>query len=220
MNFLSHHFVARRVAPNQPALFYAGNILPDLVGMSGEGSLKSKQVDGQVGPLADGVRLHLVCDKAFHSDAAFVMLCQQTGELFRAAAFEIAPKRVFFLAHVAVELALDAILIRRQLGIEHDLDAHVIASQSEIIPELTLWLDNKPLLELQRVIDGFIAHPFTHEYATAAGLAYRLDRVAQRATLSAFDPRDKSTLTEVLEQTIALAMPEADALLSRVGNAT
>ncbi|WP_394793367.1 hypothetical protein [Armatimonas sp.] len=98
MNFLSHHALACQLSPDEPPLFYAGNLLPDWLGISREGGVKKQHLVGKTGALADGARLHLAADQRFHADPVFAALCETAKTLLR----PLPLNRVFFFAHVAV----------------------------------------------------------------------------------------------------------------------
>lgn len=176
MNFLSHHALALQLAPDQPPLFYAGNLLPDWLGISREGALKKHHVEGKRGALADGIRLHLAADQRFHSDPVFAALCDEAKRVFQ----PLPLKRAFFFAHVAVELAMDAQLLRANSAHADDLFARLTLCLPEIAPEAARLLEREALPELAGVAERFVANRWVLAYETDAWMARRLMQLGGR----------------------------------------
>lgn len=217
MNFLSHHAVARTVAGQEPPLFYAGNLLPDFIGISGEGSLRQRHVEGKTGALADGVRLHLATDTRFHSDPAFVALCSEASALLKAAPFGLPLRRVFFYAHVAVELALDAHLLRQDPELAEDLFSHLRAVQPTLIPAALPLLGVPELPRLEHLLTEFVRERWILAYAEEAGCARRLAGLGRRIGHELPPPADLTVLAQVFGQLRAPVAQEVGGLLQRAG---
>jgi acyl carrier protein phosphodiesterase len=211
VNFLSHHALARQLAPDEPPLFYAGNLVPDWLGISQEGSLKKRHVEGKTGPLAEGARLHLAADQRFHADPVFVALCDEAKLLFA----PVPLRRVFFFAHVAVELAMDAHLLRSDPTHAEDLFQKLTLCLPEIAPQTALLLERESLPELAGVAERFVQNRWIVAYETDAGLARRLMQVGQRVGIAALDPDSSQKLTEIFTQLYKIVAPETQGLISR-----
>ncbi len=196
MNYLAHHFLARRLRPTGSTDFCTGNLLPDLLAAGGDPRLRT--VGESVGDMADGVRLHLAADKAFHSGAAFADAQKTANGLLLSAPWETAPRRRFFVAHVFVELALDARLLARFPDLPTDLYAALSESLAGDLVAQAQTLLGKPAPHLQGTATRFIEHGFLYDYATPEGLAESLTRVCHRAGVPNFDsPTDRETLARV-----------------------
>lgn len=211
MNFLSHHALARALAPDNPPLFYAGNLLPDWLGISQEGALKKHHLEGKDGALADGARLHLLADQHFHRDPVFEALCEQAKELLR----PLPLTRVFFFAHVAVELAMDAHLLRTDPAHADDLFARLALCQPEIAPEAARLLERNALPELAGVTERFVQHRWVLAYETDSGLARRLMQLGRRVGIPTLESDDQARLVEVFGRLCATVAPETLGLISR-----
>ncbi len=211
MNFLSHHAVARAVAPEAPPLLFAGNLVPDWIGISGEGALKKHHVEGKLGALADGVRLHLAADQRFHTDPVFVALCEEAKVLLR----PVPLKRVFFFAHVAVELSMDAHLLRSDPTHADDLFAKLELCLPEIAPETALLLERDALPELAGVAERFVQNRWIMAYATDVGLARRLGQLGQRIGVDGLTPDDQLRLADAFSALYNDVAPETHGLISR-----
>lgn len=217
MNYLSHQFVARTVRPepDAPALFFAGNLLPDLLAVSGDARVRD--VSGYYGVLAEGVALHLRTDRQFHGLAAFHAVQESANQLLLSAPWETPPRRRFFLAHVMTELALDAELLRQDPGLPGDLYGTLSEALQAGLVEETERLVRRPVPNLGRSIERFLGSRFLYEYATADGLASALARVSARAGVPNFaDPRDVATLSRVFGDFSTLLAPRTEELLHPV----
>lgn len=104
MNYFGHAAVATRLhaAPAPPVAL--GAMLPDFLSMCGA---RPERVDDQ--GLAEGVALHHATDAAFHALASFSGLVRDLGDRLTAAGVSRGPMRG--VAHVAVELFLDGVLV-------------------------------------------------------------------------------------------------------------
>ena len=211
MNFLSHHALARQIAPDEPPLFYAGNLVPDWLGISQEGSLKKRNVEGKTGPLADGARLHLAADQRFHTDPVFVALCDEAKVLFA----PVPLKRIFFFAHVAVELVMDAYLLRSDPTHAADLFQRLTLCLPEIAPQTAILLERESLPELSGVVERFLENRWIMAYETDAGLARRLMQLGQRVGIANLDLDSSQKLPEIFAQLYQIVAPETLGLISR-----
>jgi hypothetical protein len=216
VNFLSHHVVARRIAPNSPDAFFVGNVLPDIA--------QVRLKPGADGPLNDGIRLHLLSDRAFHSDAEFVGLCGVAGDLLRETPLSFPPRRVFFLAHVAVELALDSVLIRREPDLGDDLLTRIEPARDAALTALSRLRPD--LVEAEQAgwtahYDRFVEHRFVAKYGDVQQLVGSLVHLARRVgpDVLADGKSDRVALAEFFETLIETVEPSVDGLLERVGGA-
>lgn len=195
MNYLSHHYVARRAvadgaiaeAEATPA-FFVGNVLPDLVGASGAGRLRIAAVAAGRGDMARGARLHLATDKAFHSHPVFAEAMAEAGALLRAAPLSVPPRRVFFLAHVFVELALDAYLLLGEPNLANELYAAIetvgVARIADAAGGSLAHPEAAPLVAAS--VGRFLRYRFLDEYSRPDGLAHALHNISLRAGLDGF----------------------------------
>jgi hypothetical protein len=188
MNFLSHHYVARGRAPEAPPAFYVGNVLPDLAAARrGGGRLRRCAVPRSPDPdLAQGLALHFATDKRFHTAALFVQAVAEASAALRGASWTLPPRRVFFLAHVFVEIALDAVLIRTDRGLADHLYAQFDAVDPGAIRAATETLSGRPLPHLTGMLARFTRSRYLYEYQSDEGLAKALHHISRRANLAGF----------------------------------
>lgn len=213
MNFLSHHYVARQVEPNATPCFFVGNLLPDLVVMSGGKRLRERHISAcPDADLARGARLHFATDKRFHGHPTFGRLTSVVGQALRDAPFLVPPARTFFLAHVFVEIALDGVLIRRDPGLADDLYGQLATVKGNELAQACETMTGRPLPDLPGALARFTSARYLYQYASNEGLARSLDRIAVSAGLPGFSRQaDQATLARVFAaQSGAIALGGPD----------
>jgi len=201
MNYLSHHYVARRVHPEQeaPPLFFLGNLLPDLLSQEGGGRLRS--AGDATGPLADGIRLHLASDARFHAAPEFKAAQAEVTALLIAAPFTVPVHRRFFVAHILVEIALDALLLEDDPALPEDLytclaDALVGDLRAEVEA-----ITGYPVPHLLSMVERFVKYRFLGDYAAPKGRARAVARICQRVGIENFTTAaDLETLADLCVQ--------------------
>jgi hypothetical protein len=205
VNYLSHHHVAFALQPDASPLFFLGNVLPDLYAASGEGRLRDETITAfpTDSPITQGAKLHLAADKKFHGNPQFDIAMAFVAEQFHAEQFSAPPRRVFFLAHVFVELVLDAYLARTNPTLlEHHYAQITPESNEAMATQLEEWMAH-PLPHLRNVLEGIRTHQPLRSYAEATGVIKALNRVCTRATLPVFTTeQDHAALTRLHDATL------------------
>lgn len=168
-----------------------GNVLPDLVHPLGPPRLRARHAAERPGELARGARLHFATDRAFHGAPAFAEATAEVSQMLRAAPFSAPPRRVFFLAHVFVELALDAALLKETDGqiAAHFYAQFEAADLDGVAAETGAWL-GQPLSGLADRLRAFVHARYLFDYATSDGLAGALGGLCRRAGLGDFAATD------------------------------
>lgn len=206
MNFLSHQAVARTVTPDGSPWFCVGNILPDLLSTTGrrlrEGEVAETQADSPESvALLRGIHLHHATDRRFHGHPLFKQACSEATELLRVAPFSTPPRRLFFLAHILVEIALDGLLVNQHPDLPDDLYTCLETCEPAAIAVRTAALlqTETALPELAVVIERFLAAHYLPSYRDFEGQMEALRRVYYRAGLGEIaSPEDQATLCQVL----------------------
>ncbi len=240
MNFLSHYVIARRLWSPPPAALPAyavGSALPDLIGLAaprvrlrkdplapnngGTGELGFGPSSAILAPpllgaggVSAGVRAHLATDAAFHKTAAFAEAQAEVGALFGDAGFVGIRVRRFFVAHVLVELALDAVLLRTDPALVEKFYAAFAQADFDAV---TRWAEHetgRPLPRLPDVLARFAASRYLLSYITDAGVATGLSRTCQRARQDGFEGENFARLIPVVREAVGLVAARAEALLS------
>lgn len=202
--------------PGAPAAFFVGNVLPDLVGLSGRTAIRKESVVGRVGDVADGIRLHLEADQRFHSDPVFIAGCQRAGALLREAELSPSPRRVFFLAHVAYELALDAVLLEAEPDLAADLYTQLDTGKAAALE----FLGSMAPPNFAVHYDRFLEHGYLGRYTRNESLSRALRGISSRVAEGLLPDTDEAVpplmaFFEALRESIK---PEAADLLLRVGD--
>ena len=244
MNFLAHYVLARRLASPPPAdlpAYVVGSALPDLIGLAaprvrlrrdplapnngGTGQIPEKK--GAInraptlappllgaGGVSAGVQAHLLTDAAFHKTAAFAEAQAEVGALLEGAGFVGIRVRRFFVAHVLVELALDAALLRADPALGEQFYAAFAQADFHAV---TRWAEaetGRPLPRLPEVLARFATSRYLLSYATDEGVATGLSRTCQRARQDGFEGENFARLVPVVQKAVGLVAARAEALLS------
>lgn len=228
MNFLSHYVIATRyLTPADPQPIYAvGNALPDLLPLAADRiRLRPALVERQPSrtdeeiALRTGVLAHLATDAAFHKTRAFAEAQATVTALLEQTAFDGIRVRRFFLVHVFVELALDAVLLRSDPSIaEGFYEAFAAADYSGI----TRWTETavgQPLPELPIILDRFGQSCYLYHYQEDEGVATGLSRLCARARQDTFEGKNYQRLVEVVRQTVTALGDQVQALLGETAEA-
>ena len=217
MNYLSHHFIALQTG-NGDSFFFSGNVIPDLLAHDGEGRLQDRHIAGNDSPFAQGIALHLAADRRFHLHPAFKEASAEASALLRAAPFSVPLRRVFFLAHVFVEIALDGRTLTKYPGIADHLYAQLELSGVERLTQRTAELLNvapDSLPNLASSLTWFLTRRYVSAYGEPHQQAEALHRISRRVQLPGFPDRADH---RVLEQVFAAFAPRLsqweDALLT------
>jgi len=224
LNFLAHHVLATRfLSPTPPLPFYAvGAALPDLLPLAARGA-RLRAASVEIAPartpeetaLQAGASSHLATDAAFHKTPAFAAAQAQAGTLLDGAGFVGIRVRRFFVAHVLVELALDAALLRAERAVADDFYAAFAAADPAAV---TRWAEAavaRPLPTLPGVLARFARSRYLLSYGEDAGVAEGLSRVCGRARQDTFAGENFARLTRIVGETVeALAGPRAMSLLA------
>ena len=137
--------------------------------------------DPRLASLAHGVLRHFDDDARFHTSAEFAAASAEVVGLLRPAREQAPGLRLSFVAHVLVEMLLDAELMRRdpaRLGTYYDLLSGLDADEVE---RLATPLATKPAAGLAPLVREFVSSRFLEGYADDAALVRRLARVLRRA---------------------------------------
>lgn len=228
MNFLAHYILATRfLSPPAPRPFYVvGNALPDLLPLADRHSrlrpatlALAPMTTAEERALCAGALAHLATDTAFHNTAAFADAQHQVGTLVQQAEFSAMRVRRFFLAHILVELALDAVLLRREAALSDEFyNAFTAASLAGIVnwTETTL---RAPLPLLPGVLTRFTQSQYLRTYAADDGVAEGLSRVSIKARQDPFTGDNRRHLEHLVSQSIPCVAELAPALLEQTAAA-
>ncbi|MFV1966194.1 MAG: hypothetical protein ACC628_12285 [Pirellulaceae bacterium] len=168
--------------------FVAGTAVPDWLSVvdrrvrvtSKSAKQQVEEGDPTVAAVAAGIVQHHYDDAWFHGTAVFVSLNLEFSKGIRQRYPEDTSFRPSFLAHILVEILLDAELISRQpdrlVAYYEVLDAFDAARISKAVNQMA----TRPAERLEAFIPRFSAERFLYDYAEDGKLLGRLNRVMQR----------------------------------------
>ncbi len=228
MNFLAHFVIAQRFLPLESSMpfFVVGTALPDLLPLAiNRVRLRPAVVERQpprsavTSSLQSGVLVHLATDTAFHKTRAFAESQSAVSSLFEQATFEGIRVRRFFLAHVLVELALDAVLVRANSGVADRFYEAFACAESAAVTEWTETVVSRDLPDLPAVLTRFAQSRYLYHYGQDEGVATGLSRLCARARQDTFEGGNYVRLLEIVRQTVELLAVQAQGLLEETAAA-
>lgn len=208
MNYLSHFVLNHelRRLPREP-YFVLGVALPDLwLRFSRRRRIRWKQVrefsprDPAQAALRHGLLNHAEADRLFHALPLF--LSWQRDLKLALGPSDAHPAMVDFLAHVALELALDHRLIERDPGVVDSFYRLVGAVDPQIMEPAVAALAGVDARGLGETVAGFVRRRFIRIYATHRGLCETIFVILELARFPQPPPR-------VVEQLVAEALVRA-----------
>jgi hypothetical protein len=210
MNYLSHfvfNHAVRGLAP-QP-YFVLGVALPDLWPRFSRtrrirwAAVRATPADGPVdGPLRAGLINHVEADRRFHSLPCFLGW-QQTLKMHLASPAR--PAVVLdFLAHLALELALDRQLVCADRHLPERFYAHLGDCDLDLVERRLTVIAAVDARGLGDVVRGFLARRFLLRYVDHDALLVVIHQLLERLPIQ-LPPA--AWLRELLDAAIALARP-------------
>ncbi|WP_207428605.1 hypothetical protein [Pedobacter sp. SYSU D00535] len=201
MNFLSHYYFDRFTTDPDRVI---GMVLPDLVkNASKDWCLRPEKQEEKfkendhLRSLLIGWKRHLEVDKIFHSSDFF---CRHTENI----KLQIVPVlsnslvRPSFVAHIALELMLDALLLTESV-LEAESFYEQIAAADQLALNQFLKINQVEQTDrFFRFLDEFIEASYLNSYREANNIMYALTRICMRLWSDPFSETQKLQLTSVL----------------------
>ena len=200
MNFLSHFYFDRERSDPEEVL---GGVLPDLIknankawNIHPEKKIHLFDDSEKMRSVLTGWKRHLAVDRYFHSSEFFTEHTQSIRK-------EIAPilaqseVRPSFLAHIALELMLDSLLITND-----KLNAFKFYEQLALADRkiLTQFLELNAIADIARFykfFDQFLEINYLHRYSESENLVYALNRICMRIWKDPLTEEEKFKLSVV-----------------------
>ncbi|HXI01415.1 MAG TPA: hypothetical protein VNI52_14190 [Sphingobacteriaceae bacterium] len=200
MNFLSHFYFDRNCKDPD---FVMGSVLPDLV--------KNTRKDWHFHPekdqlsystpklksLLSGWKRHLEVDKHFHSSRFF---STHTSAIRTAIAPVLtnSPVRPSFVAHIALELMLDSLLLAEsKIDVNKFYASISLSDRASLYDFLTLNKADDPVLFFN-FLDEFIQTRYLHSYREAQNIMYAINRICLRIWPEPMSETQKLQLNAIL----------------------
>jgi hypothetical protein len=200
MNFFAH---AYRFLDADP-WFLAGTAVPDWLGMSDRrcrirpgDAARFRDARSDASQLAAGIAQHQHDDKWFHQTATF-------AELHFACTRELAARlrgdakfRPYFVAHILIEMLLDASLAESRTD---GLDSYYRALASLDPDQIEFSVNRmakRPTVQLAAMVRRFLGERFLFDYAHDEGIAYRINRILRAVGLPLLPPGSADWIAQV-----------------------
>jgi acyl carrier protein phosphodiesterase len=205
MNFLSHFYFERN---NPDHNMVIGVVLPDLV--------KNAHKDWNLNPqrheelfagnetyqsILKGWNKHIEVDRLFHGSDFFKV---QTGILKQIIlpAVLSGPVKPFFLAHIALELVLDHLLVAAGKINVNTYYAHLSKSNTSELASFLLLAGIEDIQLFSRFLNSYITSRYLLSYQKAENITYALNRICMRLWLEPFTDAQLLLLTEGIAEYI------------------
>lgn len=222
MNFLAHYYAGTRLQAARAPLpaYTVGTALPDLLSLASPRTRLRLPLLGQSTAtaaelaLTAGVLSHLTTDTAFHKSPAFAQAQVLASRLLKQTGFVGIRVRRFFVAHILVELALDAALLRSDPALGEEYYAAFAAAD---FGSIALWTEDavsRPLPDLPYVLERFADARYLLHYHSNAGVSEGLSRLCARARQDGFVGENFTRLTYLIGEMVESLSPCIPKLLS------
>lgn len=182
MNFLSHFYFDRyTIDPN----VVLGTVLPDLV--------KNARKDWKFRPekkeflftgdlqksILKGWKRHLTVDKHFHNSGFFI---KHTNAIRTAIAPVLVNSEVrpSFLAHIALEIILDSILLTDDILAAEDLYSNLHLSDKNALNKFLELNGMDDTVHFFKFFDKFLETQYLNSYRESHNIMYALNRICMR----------------------------------------
>lgn len=172
------------------------------------------EVPARDAALIRGIRRHFADDVAFHASEAFEEAQREVGALLRRDHPDL--QRASFLAHILVEILLDAWLMWRDPTLaDRYYEALDTLPLDTVVTSLNAWA-TEPAVRLASWIEGFRRIQFLRTYRDDGEVVARLEGVARRVQLPGLPPGFHRTVHAAR----LWLQPRAPALLAAAGSAS
>lgn len=187
MNFFGHAAIAGRFRASPE--FVLGAMLPDFSGM-----LRLKTPPITPDALGQGVRFHHLTDHAFHELRSFRAFCSESTRWLDAQNVRRGTARA--VAHVGVELLLDAALAEGEAARERYFAALGAARRAELFATSTYTPEEGA--RLAGLAEALVARGISRNPDTSL-IVTRLERALAERPRLAIEPRDRAAIGSWVE---------------------
>lgn len=200
MNFLSHFYFDRYTSDPELVI---GMVLPDLLrNAKKEWNIRPEKyeeayTDISVKKLYTGWKRHIEVDKYFHCSEFFLSHTREIRTTI--SPFLISsPARAFFVAHIALELMLDSLLLKENLLNTATFYTHLTNTNQKALTQF-FELNNIPDPAIFfSFLDEFIEAKYLNTYIDPEEIIYALNRICMRIWDNPFNETQKLQLKAVL----------------------
>lgn len=201
MNFLSHFYFERYATQPERVL---GSLLPDLLKNVDKGYIFHPQkheeqlfLHPQSMAISEGWYRHVEVDKLFHSSEFFLQHCHVLRKQLEPVLKGL-PIRPSFMAHIAVELLLDHLLIEHNLINVSRLYEHLEQVNRPILKSYLKTIGLEDTDDFMRFYEQFLQWRYIFEYKDITQISKPLFNISKRIWAFNAEQQHHEALTEVL----------------------
>lgn len=183
MNFLSHFYFERFAVDSEKVV---GSLLPDLLkNVDKKYSFQIHKYEEQLlfhpksNALYEGWLRHVEVDKLFHGSDYFYQHTHSLRKHIEHAVVDL-PIRASFLAHIALELVLDHLLIKNNVLNVSRLYEHLANVDRAVLTSFLQKLGGVDIPQFYQYYDTFIQSGYIHQYAAIQSIAHALFAICKR----------------------------------------
>jgi len=183
LNFLSHYYFERFAVESHQVL---GGLLPDLLkNVDKTYSIQIQKYEEHLGfhPQANAITVgwkrHVEVDKIFHNTDFFYEHTHRLRKELEPIVADL-PIRASFLAHIALELLLDHILIEQNLVSVTRLYEHLENSNKGIVTNYLHVFETVDVDKFFKYYDRFVASKYIYDYGDINNIPYALLNICKR----------------------------------------
>lgn len=203
MNFLSHYYLGRH---KEDPHFTLGLVLPDLARNNDkalrfrDGVLEAASTSNAMKHLHEGVQFHHLTDHLFHNSPYFEEKSQELKAILLKYPFQSLKKHYHFLAHIALELMLDRMLLKEDPQL---CDQFYISLENVKDNAIVDYFGHTGYADKAAAFIDFLylfnKNKYIQHYVKTESMAFALGRIYHRATgLDIHE--DKALLCEFVEE--------------------
>lgn len=203
MNFLSHHFAD---AIDSEHYYNLGLVLPDLLGSVQRrwrlpASFDLTDDDVFTERIAEGTSRHLNVDAYFHSSAFFKEFTAIIREIFAKHKLDLPGVRLFFVAHIFLELMLDRLILLNHSAASPNFYYDLSQIENEMLKPFFKVTGVENVSKFTDFFERFQTLKYLNHYIKDESLFYALNRIMQRAGQPVFGEEMKPNFIDARMET-------------------
>lgn len=198
MNFLSHFYFDRETEDHNQVL---GMVLPDLLkNANNEWTIRPEKKEEEYTNLSllnlyTGWKRHILVDKYFHSSSFFFEHSRNLRK--RISQFlNDSPVKPFFVAHIALEIMLDSLLLKNNLIQPTVFYKHLLQIDKTTLSRFLEINKIDDPEQFIRFLNSFIKSRYLESYNDPVQIVYAINSLCKRLWPDSFNEKQKLQLTD------------------------
>ncbi len=206
MNFVSHFYLDRDVCSS---MYMLGVGTPDLLSSFKEGIrlrqsrlpliLESDVSEDQI-QFYNGVIRHFEVDRLFHSSEFFLRETRHISALLKSEFSELEIERVFFVAHITLELLMDRILILDNEEMLKEYYAHYTHRTVIQAARFTEWVCRKILPTYEAYLRKVATRQYLYNYKDISFILMVMEQIFRKVGLKRISFLGSTKISLLLNQ--------------------